>query len=68
MFKAETDIVETLTRTALQGPEDVPNVKALQAQYRLQPLSAFLKQSAPPAAPAIDFPPYDKARRGRMTL
>jgi hypothetical protein len=28
----------------------------------LQPLSAFLKQPAPPAAPAIDFPPYDKAK------
>jgi hypothetical protein len=62
VFKAETDIVGTLTRTALQGPEDVPNVKAIQTQYRLQPLSAFLKQPAPPAAPAIDFPPYDKAK------
>ncbi len=62
VFKAETDIVGTLTRTALQGPEDVPNVRALQAQYKLQPLSAFLKQPAPPAAPTIDFPPYDKAK------
>jgi hypothetical protein len=62
VFKAESDIVGTLTRTALQGPNDVPNVKALQAQYKLQPLSAFLKQSAPLAAPAIDFPPYDKAK------
>jgi hypothetical protein len=62
VFKAETDIVGTLTRTALQGPDDVPNVKALQAQYRLQPLSAFLKQPAPAAQPAIDFPPYDKAK------
>src|SRR5277367_3199221 len=62
VFKAETEIVGTLTRTALQGPEDVPNVKALQAQYKLQPLSAFLKQPAPPAAPDISFPPYDKAK------
>jgi len=62
VFKAETEIVGTLTRTALFGPDDIPNVKALQAQYKLQPLSAFLKQSAPPAAPAIDFPPYDKAK------
>src|SRR5712664_319468 len=63
VFKAESDIVGTLTRTALQGPDDVPNVKALQAQYKLQPLSAFLKQQQPPpAAPAIDFPPYDKAK------
>ena len=62
VFKAETEIVGTLTRTALQGPEDVPNVKAIQAQYKLQPLSTFLKQPAPPAAPVIDFPPYDKAK------
>ena len=62
VFKAETEIVGTLTRTALQGPDDVSNVKVIQAQYKLQSLSAFLKQPAPPAAPAIDFPPYDKAK------
>ena len=62
VFKSETDIAGTLTRTALFGPDDVANVKALQAQYKLQPLSAFLKQPAPPAAPSIDFPPYDKAK------
>lgn len=62
VFKAESDIVGTLTRTALQGPEDVPNVKAIQAQYRLEPLSAFLKRPAPPPAPVIDFPLYDKAK------
>jgi hypothetical protein len=62
VFKAETEIVGTLTRTALQGPDDVPNVKALQEQYKLQSLSSFLNRSAPPAAPSIDFPPYDKAK------
>ena len=62
VFKAETEIVGTLTRTGLQGPEDVPNVEALQAQYKLQPLSTFLKQPAPPRAPPIDFPAYDKAK------
>ena len=46
----------------MQGPEDVANVKALQAQYKLQPLSAFLGQPAPPPAPAKTFPPYDKAK------
>ena len=62
VFKSETDIVGTLTRTALAGPEDVANVKALQAQYKLQPLSAFLGLPAPPPAPTIDFPPYDKEK------
>src|ERR1700722_10159955 len=36
VFQAETEIVGTLTRTALNGPEDVPNVRAIQAQYKLQ--------------------------------
>lgn len=62
VFQAETEIVGTLTRTALNGPEDVPNVRAIQAQYKLQPLSAFLDKSAPPPAPAIDFPPYDRKK------
>ncbi len=62
VFKAETSIVGTLTRTALNGVEDIPNVKAIQAQYKLQPLSQFLATSAPPPAPPISFPPYDKAR------
>jgi hypothetical protein len=62
VFHAETDIVGTLTRTALDGPTDVPNVKAIQAGMKLQPLSTFLGQVPPPVAPAISFPPYDKAR------
>jgi hypothetical protein len=41
VFHAETDIVGTLTRTALNGSDDVANVRAIQAQYQLQPLSAF---------------------------
>jgi hypothetical protein len=30
------------------------------AGYQVQPLSAYLKQPAPPAAPAVDFPKIDK--------
>ena len=37
-------------------------MKALQAQFKLQPLRAFLGKPAPPPAPAISFPPYDKAK------
>ncbi len=62
VFKAETDIVGTLTRTQLNGPEDVPAVRAVQAGLMLQPLSAFLSQPAPAPSPRIDFPPYDAAR------
>ena len=58
VFHAETAIVGTLTRTSLNGPEDVPALKALQAQYKLEPLSKFLGRTAPPPAPAIRFPVY----------
>jgi hypothetical protein len=44
----------------LFDPEDMPNVVKVQSGYKVQPLSAFLKQPAPPAAPAIDFPKIDK--------
>ena len=37
--------------------EDMPNVEKVQAGYNVQPLSAFLGQTAPPAAPKIDFLP-----------
>ena len=34
----------------------MPNVVKVQSGYKVQPLSAYLKQPAPPAAPAINFP------------
>ncbi len=39
----------------------MPNVVKVQAGYKVQPLSAFLKQPAPPAAPEIDFVPANTA-------
>ena len=36
------------------------NVTKVQAGYKAQPLSAYLKQPAPPASPTIDFPKIDK--------
>jgi hypothetical protein len=35
----------------------MPNVEKVQAGYKTQPLSAFLKQPEPPAAPKVDFVP-----------
>jgi hypothetical protein len=48
-------------RTQLFNPADMPNVEKVQAGYKAQPLSAFLKQPAPPPAPKIDFPPATSA-------
>ncbi|HQR77776.1 MAG TPA: DUF1214 domain-containing protein, partial [Burkholderiaceae bacterium] len=45
-------------RTQLFNPADIDNVKKIQAGYKVQPLSAFLGQPAPAAAPAIDFPKF----------
>lgn len=57
VFHSTTPFVLTAIRTQLFNPEDMPNVEKVQAGYRVQPLSAFLKQPAPPAAPRIDFLP-----------
>jgi hypothetical protein len=60
VFHSSTAFVLAGYRTQLFNPEDMPNVKAIQAGYKVQPLSSFLNQPAPPPAPAIDFPKIDK--------
>jgi len=57
VFKSTTPFALTLFRTQLFNADDMPNVIKVQAGYKLQPLSAFLNQPAPPAAPKIDFFP-----------
>ncbi|MGH7875774.1 MAG: DUF1254 domain-containing protein [Candidatus Binatia bacterium] len=57
VFSSTTPFAITIFRTQLFNPEDMPNVEKVQAGYKAQPLSAFLKQPAPPAAPKIDFLP-----------
>ncbi|PNG25165.1 DUF1254 domain-containing protein [Methylocella silvestris] len=57
IFRSTTPFVFAAFRTQLFNPDDMPNVEKVQAGYKAQPLSTFLKQPAPPAAPAIDFLP-----------
>jgi hypothetical protein len=57
-FRSETQFGLVIFRTQLFNPADLDNVKKIQAGYTAQPLSAFLGQPAPPAAPAIDFPAF----------
>ena len=57
VFSSTTPFAFTIFRTQLFNPGDMPNVEKVQAGYKAQPLSAFLKQPAPPAAPKIDFLP-----------
>ena len=55
VFHAETELVLAVYRTQLFKPDDIDNVKKVQAGYKVQPLSEFLAASAPRGAPAIDF-------------
>jgi hypothetical protein len=57
VFSSTTPFAFAIFRTQLFNPEDMPSVEKVQAGYKAQPLSAFLKQPAPPAAPKIEFLP-----------
>jgi hypothetical protein len=59
VFASSTQFAFAAIRTQLFEPADMPNVEKVQAGYKAQPLSAYLKQPAPPAAPSIDFPKAD---------
>jgi len=56
VINSETDLVLGIIRTQLFGPDDLDNVKAIQAGYKLEPLSEFLGTAAPTAAPPLDYP------------
>jgi hypothetical protein len=55
VIRSETEFVFAVYRTQLFNPDDLDNVKNVQAGYKAQPLSAFLGTAAPQAAPVIDF-------------
>jgi len=56
VFRSTTQFSLTVFRTQLFNPEDMPNVVKIQAGYKVQPLSAYLKSSAPTPAPGVTFP------------
>jgi hypothetical protein len=56
VFRSSTQFSLTIFRAQLINPEDMTNVEKVQSGYKVQPLSSYLKQPAPPAAPAINFP------------
>lgn len=55
VIQSETQLAFVLFRTQLFNEKDIEQVKKIQAGYKVQPLSAFLKTAPPPPAPAIDF-------------
>ena len=60
VFRSSTQFSAVAYRTQLFNPEDMPNVVKIQAGYKVQPLSQYLKQPAPPATPAVNFPKINK--------
>lgn len=59
VFRSETEFVGTLTRTQLAGPDDIAAMQAIQAQYKLTPLSQFTGKPAPKPAPPVAWPVWD---------
>jgi hypothetical protein len=55
VIRSETELVLALYRTQLFNPDDLDEVEAIQANYGVEPLSAFLGQPAPEPAPTIEF-------------
>jgi len=55
VIRAETELILVVYRTQLFNPDDLENVKAIQAGYQVKPLSAFLDEPAPSAATDINF-------------
>jgi hypothetical protein len=55
VIPCETELAFIFYRTQLFNPDDIENVKSVQAGYKVRPLSAFLGRPAPMLAPTIDF-------------
>jgi len=55
VIQSDTEMNLLLYRTQLFDPADLDNVKKIQSQYKVQPLSQFLGKPAPAAAPKIDY-------------
>jgi hypothetical protein len=60
VFRSSTQFSMAIYRTQLFNPDDLDNVKKVQAGYKVQTLSAYLKQPTTTAAATIDFPKIDK--------
>jgi hypothetical protein len=56
VLRAQTQFAYLLIRTQLLNAADIVNVRKIQDGYRAEPLSSFLHQPAPPAAPALNWP------------
>jgi len=56
VIPVETEFVTIIWRTQLFNPADLEHVMKVQAGYSLMPLHEYIAQTAPPEAPAVQFP------------
>jgi hypothetical protein len=68
VIRCDTDLALVFYRTQLFNPDDIEQVKTVQAGYQVQPLSVFLGEPAPAPAPGIDFFPPLSADDERTSL
>ncbi len=61
VFRMETTLATAALRTQLFSPDDLDNVKKVQAGYKAQTLSSFLGQPAPKRTPLPDIKPLTVA-------
>ncbi|MFM0415467.1 DUF1254 domain-containing protein [Paraburkholderia aromaticivorans] len=55
VIRSETDLVNVVGRTQLFNPDDLDNVKQIQAGYKVQTLSAFTGSKPAPTAPPVQW-------------
>jgi hypothetical protein len=55
VFHSTTPFSVAIFRTQLFNGADMANVVKIQAGYKVQPLSVFLKQPTPPAPPVVNY-------------
>jgi hypothetical protein len=55
VIRSETQLVNVVGRTQLFNPDDLDNVKKIQAGYKLRALSEYLGKPAPPPAPEVNW-------------
>jgi hypothetical protein len=58
VIRGDSEFLGSLTRTQLIDTADMANVKRIQQEYKLEPLSSYLKTPAPTPAPDIDWPDW----------
>jgi hypothetical protein len=68
VVSSDTDMMLLLYRTQLFGASDLDAVRAIQAKYKLAPLSTYSGNPAPSAAPVINWIPPLSPERERASL